>query len=527
MTNTTASTAGSAPATVPSSTTATTRGWRSEDWIAVVLGFVVIAAVLLAFQWKLVDLRNAVQTFRWTTDSQIVSMTPRWREALDTVVKEAQAKNQPNVVALSKGVSDALAQGDRKAIASAAAKLAALGSRTVAGALGNEIRRHAAATAIDTVFAPANLVKILYAGIGFVIVAGAGIALLGARVVPFLIGLPMVFGLAWLARFLAGNGLFVDWGIEYVIFALGLGLLISNTIGVPEWLKPAVQTEFFIKTGLVILGAGLLFHEVIQAGALGIAQAVLVVFVVWYSCLWLARKLGVDDEFGAMLATAVSICGVSAAIAACGAIKGDKKKLSYVTSLVLIVAVPMMIVMPWIAKSTGMNELVAGAWLGGTLDTSASVVAAGALISDAAMKTGVIVKFSQNALIGVAAFLLAIWWALKSREATGERPSAGVIWERFPKFVLGFVIASAIFSFALAPELVSGTRSALGEIRTWWFALAFVCIGLETRFIELATTGRGRPALAFLGAQGINILWTLLLAWLLFGGILFAQPAIN
>ena len=233
-----------------------------------------------------------------------------------------------------------------------------------------------------------------------------------------------MFALAWLARLLAGNGLFVTWGIEYVIFALLLGLLISNTIGTPEWLKPAVQTEFFIKTGLVILGASLLFMEVLQAGALGIVQAVLVVFVVWYACFWLCRKLRVDDEFAAMLSTAVSICGVSAAIAACGAIQGDKKKLSYVTSLVLIVAVPMMIVMPWIAKSTGMNDLVAGAWLGGTFDTSASVVAAGALISDAAMKTGVIVKFSQNALIGVAAFTLAIWWTMRTGATTGERPSA-------------------------------------------------------------------------------------------------------
>ena len=184
-----------------------------------------------------------------------------------------------------------------------------------------------------------------------------------------------------------------------------------------------MQTEFFIKTGLVILGASLLFQEVLQAGALGIVQAVLVVFVVWYACFWLcAEAASVDDEFAAMLSTAVSICGVSAAIAACGAIQGDKKKLSYVTSLVLIVAVPMMIVMPWIAKATGMDDLVAGAWLGGTLDTSASVVAAGALISDAAMKTGVIVKFSQNALIGVAAFALAIWWALRSRR---RRPASG------------------------------------------------------------------------------------------------------
>jgi uncharacterized integral membrane protein (TIGR00698 family) len=516
-----------APAAGAATSGTATARWRTEDWIAVVLGFLVITAVLAVFQWKVADLRNIVPSYRWTTDSQIASMTPGWVAALDRIAADAQAKKQQNVVALSNGVKEALAGADRKAIEAAAARMAALGSRTLAGALGSEIRGHAAATAGARVLTWSNLSKVVYLGIGFAIVSAIGIGLLGARVAPFLIGLPVIFGLAWLARFLAGNGLFVGWGIEYVIFALLLGLLISNTIGVPDWLKPAVQTEFFIKTGLVILGASLLFYEVLQAGALGIVQALLVVFVVWYACFWLCRKLRVDDEFAAMLSTAVAICGVSAAIAACGAIQGDKKKLSYVTSLVLIVAVPMMIVMPWIAKSTGMNDLVAGAWLGGTLDTSASVVAAGALISDAAMKTGVIVKFSQNALIGVAAFILAIWWTFRAGTASGQRPSAGVIWERFPKFVLGFVVASAVFSFWLPTEVINGTRGALGEIRLWWFALAFVCIGLETRFIQLATTEQGRPALAFLGAQGINIVWTLLLAWLLFGGVLFAQPAIN
>src|SRR6476619_1389319 len=451
-----------APATPASSSMS--RTWRTEDWIAVVLGFLVVAAVLLTFQWNATDLRNVVPTFRWTTDEQIALLTPSWSKALDTIIRDADAKAQTNVVTASRDLKSALATADRKQIETAATKLNATGPKTVAGSLGGEIRAHAAATT-DKVFTSVNLTKVGYVGLGFLIVGAVGVALIGWRVAPFLIGLPFVFALAFAARFLAGNGLFIDWGIEYVIFALGLGLLISNTIGTPEWLKPAVQTEFFVKTGLVVLGASLIFSEVLQAGALGITQAVLVVFVVWYSCFWLARKLKVDDEFAAMLSTAVSICGVSAAIAACGAIKGDKKKLSYVTSLVLIVAVPMMIAMPWIAKSTGMNDLVAGAWLGGTLDTSASVVAAGALISDAAMKTGVIVKFSQNALIGVAAFALAIWWALRQGAETGERPSAAVIWERFPKFVIGFVLASAVFSFLLPPDIVSGTRSALNDIR--------------------------------------------------------------
>ena len=298
---------------------------------------------------------------------------------------------------------------------------------------------------------------------------------------------------------LAGNGLFVNWGIEYVIFALLLGLLISNTIGMPAWLKPAVQTEFFIKTGLVILGARLLFMEVLQAGALGILQAVLVVFVVWYACFWLCRRLKVDDEFAAMLSTAVSICGVSAAIAACGAIQGDKKKLSYVTSLVLIVAVPMMIVMPWIAKSTGMNDLVAGAWLGGTLDTSASVVAAGALISrgrheDRRDREVLAERADRRRCLPLRS------GGLRAGKASGQRPSASVIWERFPKFVIGFVVASAVFSFALRPN---SSRYALGARRDPDLVVrAGLCLHRARNALHRACDyEQGRPALAFLGAR--------------------------
>jgi uncharacterized integral membrane protein (TIGR00698 family) len=504
------------------------RTWRTEDWVAVYLGFFIIAVILAAFSWKWFELGGLRPTFRWTADSQIASSVPGWKASLDAI-----AKDRSDLAGVTDSLKAALDKGDRAAIDKAAGALAKAGGRnTVPGTLGAEIRGHAGATT-GKVFAGANLLKALYVGIAGLVIGAIGIALIGGNVSggnvrAFLIGFPVVFILAWLARVLAGNGLFVDYGIEYVIFALLLGLLISNTVGTPAWLRPAVQTEFFIKTGLVILGAGLLFMEVLQAGALGILQAVLVVLVVWYFCFWLARKLRVDDDFAAMLSSSVAICGVSAAIATCGAIQGDKKKLSYVTSLVLIVAVPMMILLPWIAKSFGMNDIVAGAWLGGTLDTSATVVAAGALISDAAMKTGVIVKFSQNALIGVAAFILVVWWTYKAgQQSGGQKPSAGIIWERFPKFVLGFLVASALFSFFLPADMVSGTRSVLGELRTWWFALAFVCIGLETRFIDLATMEGGRPAAAFLGAQFVNIFWTLLLAWLIFGGVIFPVPDIK
>lgn len=504
-----------------------TKSWRTEDWVAVYIGFFVLAVILAAFNWKVFDLGELRPTFRWTTDAQIASSAQGWKASLDAI-----ATDRKDLAATANSLKAALDKGDRAAIDKAAAALAKAGGRnTVPAALGTEIRGHANATA-GRVFAGENLAKVFYVGIAALILGSVGTALIGGNVRAFMIGFPLVFILAWLARVIAGNGLFIDYGIEYVIFALLLGLLISNTVGTPAWLKPAVQTEFFIKTGLVILGAGLLFMEVIQAGALGILQAVLVVVVIWYFCFWLARKLRVDDDFAAMLSSSVAICGVSAAIATCGAIQGDKKKLSYVTSLVLIVAVPMMVVMPWIAKSFNMNDIVAGAWLGGTLDTSATVVAAGALISDAAMKTGVIVKLSQNALIGVAAFILVVWWTYKATAAGGQaagtqKPGAGLIWERFPKFVLGFLVASALFSFFIATPTVEGTRSVLSELRTWWFALAFVCIGLETRFVELATMEGGRPALAFLGAQAVNVAWTLLLAWLIFGGVIFPVPDIK
>lgn len=354
--------------------------------------------------------------------------------------------------------------------------------------------------------------------------ASAGIALMGEKVRAFAIAFPVVFLLALGAQLLGGNATINAWGIESVIFALCLGLLVSNTVGTPNWVMPAVRTEFFIKTGIILMGATIIFGEILKAGAFGILQSVLVVIVVWYFSFWLAKRLRLDDEFAAMLSTAVSICGVSAAIAACGAIEGDRRKLSYVTSIVLIVAVPMIVLQPWLIRQFGIPEVVAGAWLGGTLDTTGSVVAAADLIGETATKVGTIVKFSQNVLIGLAAFFLSVWWSARSTEADGKKVSAGVIWNRFPKFVLGFVAASVFFSFALPGATAAAAKPVLTNLRNVWFALAFVSIGLETRFTDLLTMEEGRPLYCFLGAQAFNVVWTLLLSWLVFGGVIFDAP---
>ena len=370
----------------------------------------------------------------------------------------------------------------------------------------------------------------LIAAIGFVfaLLSSIAVRLSGANSLRYIEGFVIIYALAILSLIIAGNKTISSYGIEYVVFGLIIGLILSNLNLSPAWLKEAARSEFFIKTGLIILGTSILFTDIVNAGLPGILQAVAVVVVVWFFALWLSRRLKVDDEFGVILASAVSICGVSAAIVAAGAIKGDKKKLSYVTTLVLLVAIPMLVLQPWLIKKFGIPEVVGGAWLGGTLDTTASVTAASQLVGPLALKAGVIVKFSQNVLIGVAAFFIAAWWTLKKENnQKTEKQGLGIVWERFPKFVLGFIAASLLFSFVIPTESTKQVSGFLNGLRTLWFALAFVSIGLEAKFAELVKTQSGRPALAFTVAQIFNILWTLIWAYLLFGGLLFPAPDIK
>lgn len=371
----------------------------------------------------------------------------------------------------------------------------------------------------------------LIGGIGVLFAALSSIAvyLSGAAVRSYLAGFALIYVLAVVSLIIAGNKGIGAYGVEYVVFALLIGLALGNLTKAPGWLLAAARSEFFIKTGLVILGTSILFTDIVQAGLPGILQAVAVVSVVWFFSLWLSRRLKVDDEFGVILASAVSICGVSAAIVAAGAIQGDKKKLSYVTTLVLLVAIPMMVLQPWLIKVLHIPEIVGGAWLGGTLDTTASVTAAAQLVGPAATKAGVIVKFSQNVLIGVAAFFITSWWVLRKnapQNPESEKLGLGVVWERFPKFVLGFIVASLLFSFLIPMDTVKQAAGLLNSLRTLWFALAFVAIGLEARFSDLVKIQGGRPAFVFIGAQLFNLFWTLLWSYLLFGGILLAAPEI-
>jgi uncharacterized integral membrane protein (TIGR00698 family) len=283
-----------------------------------------------------------------------------------------------------------------------------------------------------------------------------------------------------------------------------------------------VRTELFIKIGLVLLGAETLFSSLVRVGIFGLIQAVVVITAVFYFCFWVARRLGLDDDFAAILGTGVSVCGVSAAIAAGGALKGDPKKVSHAISLILLCAIPMLIVEPLLGRLLGLAPQVAGAWIGGTIDTTGAVVAAGSMSGPKALSVAVVVKMAQNILIGVVALLLALWASFRKKGS--EKPRAGEIWARFPKFVLGFLAASLVFSLLPGEGLAKAVLASSAPIRGWFFTLAFTCIGLETRVKDLVTMGGGRPAAAFLIAQAFNILLTLGIAFLLFGGLLFAGP---
>jgi len=330
---------------------------------------------------------------------------------------------------------------------------------------------------------------------------------------------PIVYLLTVIALLLAGNKEIKGLNLEAVIFSLTIGLVVSNTITLPAWFRSALSTELFVKIGLVLLGTSVIFTDILKAGSLGLIQALVVVVSVWYFAYWLCKKLKIDHELTMMIASAVSICGVSAAIATAGAIKGDTKKLSYVISLVLITAIPMMIFMPIIANHYDFSEEVTGAWLGGSIDTTGAVVASGTLVGDTALKISTIVKFSQNVLLGLAAFAISIYWTYTNqtdKDGPVSKPTLGVIWERFPKFVIGFVAASVLFSFFISPTMSKEVKESLKSIQSLWFVLAFTSIGLVTKFSDIFNSASKKPLFAFLLAQSFNILLTLLISYLLF-----------
>jgi len=317
------------------------------------------------------------------------------------------------------------------------------------------------------------------------------------------------------------------YNLEYALWALLVGFIISNTVGTPKLLAPAVQSEFFIKTGLVILGAEVLMSRLFALSIPGICVAWIVTPIVLISTYWFGQRVlkMQSRSLNMVISADMSVCGVSAAIASAAACKAKKEELSLAVGMSLSFTVMMMVVMPAvIANIPGFNPIVGAAWMGGTIDSTGAVAAAGSVLGEQGEYVATTVKMIQNILIGVSAFGIAVYWVtVVDRNNAETKPRVSEIWIRFPKFVLGFIAASIVFSLihGLVPEgdvLVGGmVKETTKVFRGWLFCLAFVCIGLETRVAALWPYLKGgKPLLLYVCGQSLNLVLTLLMAWLMF-----------
>lgn len=334
----------------------------------------------------------------------------------------------------------------------------------------------------------------------------------------------VIFIIGYFSQIISAQRTFKNYGFEYVFWALLTGILIRNIYGLPDWLRTAVKTELYIKTGLVLLGSEILFNVLMDLGIYGLILAWGVTPIVLYVTYIIgANRWKMEKPLTLLIASATSVCGVSAAIAMAAASKATKEHLTVTISMSLIFTVLMLVGMPLLIKSIGMSQVVGGAWIGGTIDSSGAVVAAGELLDEEAMEVAIVIKMIQNMMIGILAFVVAVIWVLKiERDPEAPKPSILDIWYRFPKFILGFIILSLVSSFILNPMIGETSLSALLEVtkglRTYFFSMAFVCIGLETGFKELGQNIESRdPLKLYLLGQTLNLFMTLVFALLLFG----------
>ncbi|HEX3897233.1 MAG TPA: putative sulfate exporter family transporter [Rudaea sp.] len=368
---------------------------------------------------------------------------------------------------------------------------------------------------------------------------GIGVKAMGLKLGEFIGAFAVVFVVSTLIYFIGAWDQASKYNLEPPLVALVLGLLVSNVFGIPNWLRAGLRVEFYIKTGIVLLGAQLPFTLIVWAGPVAIVQAAIISLVTFGTIYFTAVKLGLDRRFAAVLGSGGAVCGVSAAIAVAGAVGAKKEDAPMAITLVILWAIVMIIALPLIAKSLGLATGVAGAWIGTSEFADAAGFAAAQTYSGYAGQGGIAGKpeasvqaftlmkvIGRDIWIGVWALVLSII-ATTRWENTGvnSRTNAGEIWRRFPKFVLGFFIASAIitllaqgysydqFKKVLTPDLVA----PLIGLRTWAFTFCFLSIGLSTRLRDLISAG-SKPFVAFTSGVVVNVILGFILSTLVFVG---------
>ena len=355
-----------------------------------------------------------------------------------------------------------------------------------------------------------------------------GILFMGKSAGAFLKGFGVVFAVGAFAYLMAGQATMKHYGIGDAAWAIAFGMLIANTIGTPNFVKPALEVEFYIKTGLVLLGAEVLFNKIIAIGVPGIFVAWVVTPIVLICTFIFGQKvLKIPSKtLNIVISADMSVCGTSAAIATAAACRAKKEELTLSIGLSLVFTSIMMIVMPAVIKAVGMPYILGGAWMGGTIDATGAVAAAGAFLSEKALYVAATIKMIQNVLIGVTAFCVAVYWCAKVDCVEGQKVSWMEIWHRFPKFVLGFMAASILFSLmysSLGPDagfsvVDHGVLRGFSRLfRGWFFCLSFAAIGLATNFRELKKYFKGgKPLILYVCGQSFNLVLTLAMAYVMF-----------
>ncbi|MEZ0050702.1 putative integral membrane protein (TIGR00698 family) [Mycobacterium sp. MAA66] len=309
--------------------------------------------------------------------------------------------------------------------------------------------------------------------------------------------------------------------IEYVLWAIVIGLVITNTVGLHRVFRPGVATyEFWLKIGIVLLGSRFVLGDVLKLGGVSLVQILVDMTVAGAIIIGAARLFGLSGKLGSLLAIGTSICGVSAIIAAKGAIRARNSDVSYAIASILALGAVALFVLPPLGHAIGLTDHEFGLWAGLAVDNTAETTATGYLYSDQAGKIAVLVKSVRNALIGFVVLGFAIYWAAKGEAdavATGVRARATFVWQKFPKFVLGFLAVSGIVTAGL---LSKGQITNLANLSKWAFLLTFAGVGLSTDFRQIARTGWRPLVVAVIGlvvvalvSLGLVLVTTRVLGW--------------
>ncbi|MDQ7092237.1 putative sulfate exporter family transporter [Desulfosporosinus sp. PR] len=348
----------------------------------------------------------------------------------------------------------------------------------------------------------------------FLVLFSIAVKALTGEVKRFLLGFTFLFFMSLLVSAWGSWDVMKRYNFETPLLALVVGLIISNFFKIPYWLSTALQTQFYVKLGIVLMGASLPVTLIVQAGSTAFAQATIIAVATFLTIYWTGTRIfALDKRFAATLAAGGSICGVSASIAIGGTVKAEKQHVSIAISLVIFCSIIMIFVLPLAIKTLNILPGPAGAWIGTAEFADAPGMAAAAAINEQAIKTFILMKVvGRDMFIGIWCFIMALTSITRwDKRYIGTNPNALDIWIRFPKFVLGFIIASVIITFLAASANVT-TSIAINnnlinpiiELRNWAFIFTFLSIGLSSRLKELASVG-WKPFAAFTAGVLINI----------------------